>query len=158
MRKTVFLLFLILSMYGVSPAQRIQEEYKIRQNILHNYPEYLGGDYIDENGCHVFVVVGDTISARKDLERRLKGYPFLIVRGKYTLSELMIQKDSIVNKLTENNNHLLEELGIHGVSIVTDSIVISMEDTCEIKFSLFRQYVSDFPAIFFRQEEASESQ
>lgn len=138
----LFLCFLCITCTGKRKEQKTEEGNK--------YPSYVEGSYYDD-GCCVFQVRGDTVKARKKLEKVIGNSAFRLEQvgnGVYSQAELHTILEEMCQRLdaTEDSALIVNVQyigqGVHDISIML------MVNTPEWR-ERFRREVMDSPAFVF---------
>ena len=120
------------------------------------YPNYYGGNYINEEGRLVVLTVGDTIEFRNriktrvisdnfELEPCLYSYNYLLT----TINNLNIFFDTIEGK------KMLQELSISAFGLLDNKnqVFVDIKDLNSDKINQFKNKIMDTPAIIFRNTD-----
>lgn len=120
------------------------------------YPNYYGGNYINEEGRLVVLTVGDTIefmnriktrviSDNFELEPCLYSYNYLLT----TINNLNIFFDTIEGK------KMLQELSISAFGLLDNKnqVFVDIKDLNSDKINQFKNKIMDTPAIIFRNTD-----
>lgn len=132
-------------------------ENSFRSSILRSegkiYPDYYGGNYI-ENGNLVVQVKEDTTECREKLLARTESPDFLVKPCKFSYNELLaVHKIVLDFFMDEENEELISEITINslGISAKGNSVFVSLKEFTPEKMTLFKSKVIDSPIITFEQ-------
>lgn len=115
------------------------------------YPDNYGGNYLDENGNFIVLVVEN----KKDLKSSLIIPDGAIIKYcKYSYQELLDVMDVLVNYKPEKNEKIYDNFPVAFIDEKLNRIVVQLVDYSETAIKEFKEYVSDSDAIIFTKNES----
>lgn len=115
------------------------------------YPENYGGNYLDENGDFVVLVVEN----QKDLKSSLIIPDGAIIKYcKYSYQELLDVMDVLVNYKSEKNEKIYDNFPVAFIDEKLNRIVVQLVDYSEQAIKEFKKNVSNSDAIIFTKNNS----
>ena len=138
----------IISSRTVDKLDSTFTDYSVGKDFMHpkHYPDYYGGLYLDCCGKLVIVVIGDTVTAKKDIVRRCGKTNFRLQQGQYSYDELR-KLQALVNE----NIRKLPEITSTAVDIKINRLVIGMKECSRKNIYSFRKQILDSPTVMYQQ-------
>jgi len=119
---------------------------------ISNYPDYIGGSYIDDNGNYTIQIVKSNVPSKKG--ENFSSYKKIIdlesIRIEYvenSLNELNKLNNKIISYFSQNKNNI--GLIANYVDINKNSVIIELEDTSTEVIERFKKDVIDSSHISF---------
>ncbi|WP_298650979.1 hypothetical protein [uncultured Proteiniphilum sp.] len=119
-----------------------------------DYPEYYAGAFRDSTGRLVINIIGDSLTAKRDIIERIGNEHFLLQEKKYSYTELSQIMDTINRfMLNSTNKKIVDEIEIHVISLLDreNKIVVRLGNLNAESITAFKEKVYYSPAIHFAQ-------
>ena len=142
---------------AIDKSQQMQEIlFNDSLDNISNYPDYIGGSYIDDNGNYTIQIVKSNVPSKKG--ENFSSYKKIIdlesIRIEYvenSLNELNKLNNKIISYFSQNKNNI--GLIANYVDINKNSVIIELEDTSTEVIERFKKDVIDSSHISFIKEE-----
>jgi len=138
---------------AIDKSQQMQEIlFNDSLDNISNYPDYIGGSYIDDNGNYTIQIVKSNVPSKKG--ENFSSYKKIIdlesIRIEYvenSLNELNKLNNKIISYFSQNKNNI--GLIANYVDINKNSVIIELEDTSTEVIERFKKDVIDSSHISF---------
>lgn len=120
---------------------------KENSDMIHasDYLGYYAGAFMDSMGRLVINIIGDPLTAKRDIIERIGNEHFLLQEKKYSYSELS-QIMTTINRfmLDSTNKKIVDEIEIHVISLLDkeNKIVVSLGNPNAESITAFKEKVS----------------
>lgn len=154
----------LISEFGEEFLNNLEESRSIADEIWSNFPinrstgehivpEYIAGDYFDEDGNLVIQLVENAIIPR-NMEAVIFNENVIIKYASYSRTYLHSLSALIVNKYFENQSAgIRTNFGVTYLDTINNRIVVELETLNEDEIQHFRDTVSESTAILFVEGE-----
>lgn len=111
------------------------------------YPHYYGGFYLNGSAKPVFVVVGDSAIARKELHSRMNNDNFILKLGEYS----KVQLDSILKTIKEKKDDTSLKILLIRKDERQNRIIVSLDKCSPRNIYKFHKYITNSRAVVFEE-------
>lgn len=128
---------------------------KLKATSSKDFPEYLGGIYINENQKMVVQIIGDSVAGRKKIAKIIESNDFIVdhIVSSYSEKQLISIMDTFNQHLNKADKNILKNFQGAGVNTIRKRIDVHLIVTNEKTIKEFKEKVMDSPALFFEEEK-----
>lgn len=111
------------------------------------YPEWYGGEYVDENGRIVVLATAMPSQERTAIEKNISDLVFKQCANSYSeLQDVMLQ---IRNKAENKDDFIYDNVGFYGIDIKSNSVQVGLFHNTEDNILTFKKRIVDSPLLTF---------
>jgi len=117
-----------------------------------DYPDHYGGAYIGDNGDLVIHTPIDVSRSKETIQDIVRTSQFSLKQSPYSYKRLLQIKEGIRQFHLENTeNPICMNITAYGISDYDNNVFVEMELLHDEQIVLFKERISDFPGIVFKQ-------
>lgn len=124
------------------------------------YPEYLGGAFIDNDGRFVVCIVGDTAKYKDEVSKIIGSDDFMTESCTYSYREMMQVMDDIDNFLSDesvpHDHPFIANFAGAVADVFENRVVVRLLEVNDQIVQSFKNDVSNSPAVKFEEGEMPE--
>lgn len=130
---------------------RLMSSYaKNLQGTEHDYPQYYGGAYVDEDGFLVIAVTEDVAECKKDLMFRIDDSMVRYQLVSFNYSFLQSIKNLIQNYIDSNrDDEVSRNIKAWGIRQKMNKVIVYLEDTNDERIKGFKEKITSSDAVQF---------
>lgn len=130
---------------------RLMNSYaKNLQGTEHDYPQYYGGAYVDEDGFLVIAVTEDIAKCKKDLMLRIDDSMVKYQLVPFSYSFLQSIKNSIQDYVDLNgDDEVSRNIKAWGIRQKMNRVIVYLEDTNDERIKEFKEKITSSDAVHF---------
>ena len=122
------------------------------QGTAHEFPNYYGGSYIDDEGALVVEIVGDLGNAKQDLALRIDDSNVKYREVKWSYNTLLGVL-SLIKEAKEQNayNEYVANIQACGINLQENTVIVYMKEINANNILMFKERISTIEAVQFEK-------